>query len=214
MAAWTRTRRAAPVDLLVLLGGVIFAAYFIKLAANFPKYHVGMLPFWAVALAWWLVDWWPALEGAAALSRRAARPSAATSWRRWATPGSGPRAGLGDLRAGARAGAVRGRGGGGGPAWRPAAPGGGVVALLLLSVGLAVPWTPQAGAAYSTSYYYGTHGQRQAAALDALGYDGAWIGAKEVAWYARNKRYIDADTFWWLVIAEGLHFDGMLLGTT
>src|SRR5205807_616785 len=57
-AHWLRTRQTEPVDFLVLLGGLIFAAYFIKLAANFPKYHVGMLPFWAAALAWWLVDWW------------------------------------------------------------------------------------------------------------------------------------------------------------
>jgi hypothetical protein len=86
--------------------------------------------------------------------------------------------------------------------------------LLALFVGwaVAVNWT-QAQAAYSTNYYYGTRGQREvAAALDALGYSGPWVGAKEVAWYASNQYYIDADTFWWLVIAEGFRFEGHALG--
>jgi hypothetical protein len=99
------------------------------------------------------------------------------------------------------------------PRWRAAAPRL-AAALLVLFVGWAVgvDWA-QAHADYSTSYYYGTRGQREAAAgLDALGYDGPWVGPKEVAWYARNKRYIDADTFWWLVLAQHLRFEGTVIG--
>jgi hypothetical protein len=88
----------------------------------------------------------------------------------------------------------------------------GTLAALFVGWAVAVNGT-QARADYSTNYYYGTRGQREAAAvLNGLGYDGPWIGAKEVAWYARNQMYIDADTFWWLVIAEGLRFEGQALG--
>jgi 4-amino-4-deoxy-L-arabinose transferase-like glycosyltransferase len=219
VAAWRRTRRAEPVDLLVLLGSVIFAAYFIKLAANFPKYHVGMLPFWSAALARWLVDWLGALEGRARLALAVGGAAACgyflatvgdawqwTPMQVWEVPIIVPAlalflaAAVVVVRAGR---ASLGR-----------LEGGLVASLVVLFVawGLAVNAT-QAGADYSTNYYYGTRGQREAAAaLDALGYDGAWVGAKEVAWYARNQRYIDADTFWWLVIADGLRFDGTLLG--
>jgi 4-amino-4-deoxy-L-arabinose transferase-like glycosyltransferase len=219
VAAWTRTRRAEPVDLLIVLGGVIFAAYFIKLAANFPKYHVGMLPFWSAALAWWLVDWLSALEGRARLALAAGAALACgyflatvgDAWQFtptlvWEAPIIVPALALFLVAAAA---AVLTRA----PALGALA--GGLVAplvLLFVGWGLAVSAT-QAGANYSTNYYYGTHGQREAAAaLDAIGYDGTWIGAKEVAWYARNQRYIDADTFWWLVIVDGLRFDGTLLG--
>ena len=270
-AAWARTRRAEPVDLLVLLGGVIFAAYFIKLAANFPKYHVGMLPFWSAALAWWLVDWLSGLEGRGRLSLAAGAAAACgyflatvgDSWQWtpmlvWEPPIIMPALALFGAAAAAAVLAARSpdppsavaagpvdvglpEAAGGAPddaappSIDPVAPtaepsnpvamapsrlplgtlaGGLVVPLLLLFIGwgLAVNAT-QAGADYSTNYYYGTRGQREAAAaLDALGYEGTWIGAKEVAWYARNQRYVDADTFWWLVIAEGLRFDGTLLG--
>jgi hypothetical protein len=215
-ASWLRTRRAAPVDFVLLLGGLIFAAYFIKLAANFPKYHVGMMPFWSAALAWWVVDWmcatrrWERLLylvgfGAAALYFQAA---VRDNWMWtnalvWDVPVLGPALVLFLLAATA---AVV-------PAWRPISARL-VALLLLLYLGWAVPVdAAQARADYSTSYYYGTRGQRQAAAvLDALDYDGPWVGPKEVAWYARNKQYIDADTFWWLVLADGLRFEGKVLG--
>jgi hypothetical protein len=99
------------------------------------------------------------------------------------------------------------------PAWRRLGARA-VALLLLLYLAWAVPVDAvQARANYSTSYYYGTRGQRQAAAvLDAMDYDGPWVGPKEVAWYAHNKQYIDADTFWWLVQARGLRFEGRVLG--
>jgi 4-amino-4-deoxy-L-arabinose transferase-like glycosyltransferase len=215
-ASWLRTRRAAPVDVLILLGGLIFVAYFIKLAANFPKYHVGMLPYWSAALAWWLVDWLTHASrrerliyvGALAAALVGFQAAVRDHWMWttalvWEPTVLGPALVLFVL-AGAAAVLPRWR------AWAPRL----TAALLVLYVGWALPTdAAQARADYSTSYYYGTRGQREAAALlDALGYDGPWIGPKEVAWYARNQLYIDADTFWWLVIAQRLRFDGQLLG--
>jgi hypothetical protein len=213
---WLRTRRAEPVDFLLLLGGLIFAAYFIKLAANFPKYHVGMLPFWCAALAWWLIDWLraaPRVERllylaalVAAVAVFHARVADAWMWTPtlvWRETVWMPA--LLIFVPAAAAVLV--------PSWRPDAPRL-VAALLVLYVGWALPVDAvQARAPFSTSYYYGTHGQREAAAmLDALGYDGAWVGPKEIAWYARNQNFIDADTFWWLVIAERMPFNGQVLG--
>ncbi|HEY7067666.1 MAG TPA: hypothetical protein VII06_39785 [Chloroflexota bacterium] len=221
-AAWWRTRRVERVDLLLLLGGLIFAAYFIKLAANFPKYHVGMLPFWAAALAWWLVDWLAALDGRARLALGGACAATGAyflcavrdAWMWTPTLVWEPAivVPVVALFATTVTVLVRNR-----HAALPTLRGvsGGLVAALLVTFvgwGLAVSWT-QARADYSTNYYYGTRGQREAAAmLDALGYDGVWVGAKEVAWYAHNQNYVDADTFWWLVTTQKLRFEGSVLG--
>ena len=216
VAAWIKTRRAAPVDFLLLLGGLVLVVYFVKLAANFPKYHVGMLPFWAVALAWWAVDWTASVGRrerwlylglfVGALAYHLALVRDAPMWQTdlvWEplllTPAL-------VLFMWAVAGALS-------PQWRALTPRC-AVGLLLLYVAWAVAVDgSQARADYSTNYYYGTRGQREAAALlDALEYDGPWVGPKEVAWYARNQYYIDADTFWWLVQARGLRFEGHVLG--
>jgi 4-amino-4-deoxy-L-arabinose transferase-like glycosyltransferase len=229
-ATWLRTRRAEPVDFLVLLGGVIFLAYFIKLAANFPKYHVGMLPFWSAALAWWLVDWLRGLSARQRLVALTACIGAAglhlwlvrdqwmwTSTLVWEPfPLLVALALFVDATGAALAprwpALVRRRGPDGSPppAWGHQVAG--VLLALFVGWGVAANAT-QARADYSTNYYYGTRGQREVAAvLDSLGYDGPWVGAKEIAWYASNQYYIDADTFWWLVIAQGLQFEGEALG--
>jgi 4-amino-4-deoxy-L-arabinose transferase-like glycosyltransferase len=244
MAAWCRTRQAAPVDFLLVLGGAIFGVYFIKLAANFPKYHVAMMPYWSAALAWWATTWW---EGTPARTRQlvvglglaaavlhlalvrdawqwmptlvweplpllptamltvvTVAPAVRWAWRTGAGQTVPARfAGLPRNMARLRLGAAA-----------RLAPGTAAALLLALYGGWAVAVDlAQMQANYSTNYYYGARGQREAAAaLDALGIDGPWIGAKEVAWYARNQRYIDADTFWWLVIAQGFRFEGQALG--
>ena len=47
----------------------------------------------------------------------------------------------------------------------------------------------------STTYFFGTTGQRAAAELvDQLGPDEYYAGSKDVAWYARDQHYIDQDT--------------------
>ena len=67
---------------------------------------------------------------------------------------------------------------------------------------------------FSTTYFYGTQGQRETAELvDALtGSQEFYVGAKDVAWYARNQRYIDQDTLEYFVREAGNRFDGRLLG--
>lgn len=213
---WVRGAGARPVDLPLLVGLLVFGFYFIKLAANFPKYHVGMLPFGSVAAAWWLLGAW---HGGPAGPR-------------WLVAGA--LVGAGTLHL-----ALVGDAWMWTPAlvWEPVpllvAVGLFVVGVLALSPWRCPRWAHWAGlllvvlylgwaigvdvvqarADYSTHYYYGTRGQREAAAaLDALGHEGPWIGPKEVAWYARNQYYIDSDTFWWLVIARGFQFRGSVLG--
>jgi 4-amino-4-deoxy-L-arabinose transferase-like glycosyltransferase len=216
LAAWLRGQRARPVDFLLLVGSMIFFAYFIKLAANFPKYHVGAMPFLAAAIAWWLTAWLPRTHPAERLGWLAALGAVATyalwqvrdAWmwenaRVWELPALGPALLL--FVAAAVASLV--------PRWRAAAPRLGTGLLVLyLGCALVTDWT-QARADYSTHFYYGTRGQREAAELlDATRYDGVWVGPKEIAWYAGNQHFVDADTFWWLVIARGMRFDGRVLG--
>jgi hypothetical protein len=66
---------------------------------------------------------------------------------------------------------------------------------------------------YSTTYFHGTHGQREAAALvDSLTESGEFYAAsKEVAWYARNQQYLDQDTLEYF-IRPTRSFDGTLVG--
>src|SRR5207248_7189255 len=61
VAAFARHRRLQPVDFLLGIGVLVCAVYFVKLAAGFPKYHVAMLPFWAVVCAHWLAVGWARL---------------------------------------------------------------------------------------------------------------------------------------------------------
>jgi hypothetical protein len=213
---WVRGAGARPVDLPLLVGLLLFGCYFIKLAANFPKYHVGMLPFWSVAAGWWLVSAWHGLPAsgrwlvAGALvgtgAFHLAQVGDAWMWTPalvWEPLPLLVAVGLfvvGVLALG--------------PWRRPRWARGAGALLVVLYLGWAVGVDAvQARADYSTNYYYGTRGQREAAAaLDALAHEGPWIGPKEVAWYARNQYYIDSDTFWWLVIARGFHFQGSVLG--
>jgi hypothetical protein len=69
-----------------------------------------------------------------------------------------------------------------------------VMVMMVLAWSLGMDWR-QARASFSTNYWYGAHGQREAAAmLDTLVMpDEFWGGAKEVAYYARNQNYIDQD---------------------
>jgi hypothetical protein len=91
---------------------------------------------------------------------------------------------------------------------------------LVLGLGvLALAWglAAQLGlrtSAGSTTYYFGTHGQREAAALlDQLaGPDEYYAGSKDVAWYAHNQHYIDQDTLDYFSRLEGGRFSGELVG--
>src|SRR5581483_701104 len=67
----------------------------------------------------------------------------------------------------------------------------------------------------STTYYYGRNGQQAAAeALDALlGPDETYVASKDVAWYAHNQRYVDQESWQYVVWdVQDAQFDGTYLG--
>jgi 4-amino-4-deoxy-L-arabinose transferase-like glycosyltransferase len=97
--------------------------------------------------------------------------------------------------------------------WR--APGAAALAGL---AGLSLGWSVataayQSGVPYSTTYWYGTTGTREAAAwLDAqLSPGETYAAAKEVAIRAANQRYVDQDDLVYF-ISSGLGFDGTWAG--
>jgi hypothetical protein len=209
--------RAEPVDLVLLYGGGIFLLYLVKLAANFPKYHITMMPFVAVGAAYLLsrlascLDWRDVALGGLAL--------AASGWYFFTSVGDRhlvmspppffdplvvkPAALLLGLLL---AGAVLGR--------QQIAR---QVALLLALTALA--WAGgvlehQSAARGSTHYFYGLSGHVEMARfLDSLN-DSAeqfYVGAKDVAFYSRNRNFIDLDVLWHLGL-RGEHLEGELLG--
>jgi hypothetical protein len=91
------------------------------------------------------------------------------------------------------------------PRWR--------VSLAVALAGITVGWsvvvnTVQVLAPYSTTYWYGSLGTREAAAwLDAnLSAEETYVASKEVALLAQNQRYLDQDTLQWFLGSTG--FDG------
>ena len=89
-----------------------------------------------------------------------------------------------------------------------------VMAVVALALGWGVGVEPRlATNGGSTTYFYGTRGQREAAPiLDSLVRpDETYAAAKEVAWYATNQRYIDQDTLEYFMRPVGGAFDGRLL---
>jgi 4-amino-4-deoxy-L-arabinose transferase-like glycosyltransferase len=209
-------RRLEPIDLLIGFGALVFVVYLIKQAGGFPKYHVAMLPFWAVSAALLLG------ERVRRLAPVEAALLAVGGWLFWwyfttrfprlwvhgyydelpsdlfVYPGLFALVLLAALYLAA------GRGLGRGLAL--------ILAVLTLVWGPAVEH-PMREAYYSTTYYHGTHGQREAAALvDSLTEsDEFYAGSKEIAWYAANQRYIDQDTLEYFV-RPTRQFDGTLVG--
>jgi hypothetical protein len=228
LGRWILRRPAAggpwgawPIDFILLSGGAIGAAYLIKLAASFPKYHISMMPLWAVGVAYLLCRYVPSL-----------------AW--WEVPVYGivlsGMAGYFVTFVGDRHVIFRG--------WDfvlpllvwPAALG---FAFLVLSVALnrhhlprqlailglllTLAWSwgvglAQAQASYSTAYNYGTTGQKETAAyLNSILRPGqAYVAARDVAYYTHNQLYIDQDTFDHYLdhlAAQGITtFDGRMLG--
>jgi hypothetical protein len=90
--------------------------------------------------------------------------------------------------------------------------------LALVLTALSLTWGPAAGLAFartpgSTTYFFGTSGQREAAAVvDSLtAPDEFYVASKDVAWYARNQHYLDQETLEYFVRAAGNRFDGRLV---
>jgi hypothetical protein len=205
-------------DVLVVLGAAIYLAYIFKLAGAFPKYHAAMLPLWAAAAGALvasaagrptLLQYGVALAGVAVVTR--------WLWRRmpefwnivWDESLNVELIvvplvfGLGIAVAWAVVGRRNLLG---------ALP----VALFVLTLGWSVTLdVAQRAREGSTSYYYGRYGQREAAAeLDALLQPGeVYVASKDVAWYARNREYVDQES-WQHVVwdVNGGRYDDTYLG--
>jgi hypothetical protein len=192
---------ARPVDLVLLAGLAIGATYLLKLAASFPKYHVSMLPLWALAVAYLLARFVPRLA-------------------LWELPVYGVvlagMAGYFVTIVGDRYVLFRGYDFLFPLLVWPAALGFAFLVLgaalgryylprqlAILGVLLTLSWSwgvdlVQARATYSTAYNYGTAGQRETAAyLDTiLKPDEPYVASRDVAYYAKDQHFVDQDTFW------------------
>lgn len=212
---------ARPVDFVLACGAAIGAVYLIKEAGSFPKYHISMMPFWALGAAYVVVryvkrmSWWEVPAYAVVLAGMAGYFVSFVGdqhvlYRGWGfvTPLLGWPAALGlaflvlSFTLG-RHNLPR--------------------QLAILAVMLTLAWSwgvelAQAQADYSTAYNYGTAGQRDAAAHlnTILQPNQPYVAAREVAYYTSDQVFVDQDV-WWARIEElsrrGVtRFDGTLLG--
>ncbi len=184
-----------PSDLLLGLAAALVLGYVNKSAGWFPKYQVALVPLLAAVATRQLVRAGPtrrsvvvaALSGGGAFAVVAmlVRDDWALS-RAWSLEPA-PLvllAAVVALAAGVGAGPRQAR-----------------AALPLALVGVTLGWSlavdaVQVAAPYSTTYWYGTRGTREAAAwVDAhLGPDDTYVASKEVAFASSAQRYVDQDT--------------------
>jgi hypothetical protein len=209
------------VDFSLVCGGAIGAAYLIKLAASFPKYHISMMPFWAVGIAYLLfryvkrIAWWEPAVYTVVMAGMAGYFVTFVSDKYVLFTGYDflfpllvwPAAlGLAFLVLCAALG-------------RHHLPRQLTILLLLLTVS----WSwgvneKQSRADYSTAYNYGSFGLRPTVQrLDAiLRPDEVFVSSRDVAYYTRNQTYVDQDTFWEhvarLAKAGITTFDGRIAG--
>jgi hypothetical protein len=191
-AALVREWRIRAIDLLIGLLILLVLGYVDKYAGWFPKYEVALVPILAVLGAPILARAWcrpsfPLLIGVGVAAYAVVLGQVGDEWavkRTWTidpTPATWLLALFGLTLA-----------------WRPAFASLGLAALALgWSVAMDVL---QAGAPYSTGYFYGTTGTLEAAAwVDAnLPPNTLYVGAKEVAVVARNQHYVDQESLWYL----------------
>ena len=187
-------------DLLLVLGAAIYLAYIFKLAGNFPKYHAAMLPLWAAASAAFVV-------------RAAGRPTilqygvvvlglAVSAWwirtHLFETWGVLWEETLNQDLIAVPLGIGLGISALWGLAGRRNLLGAAPVALAILTVSWSVSLDLyQRLEPGSATYYYGRHGQREAAAaLDAILQPGElYVASKDVAWYSRDHEYVDQESW-------------------
>jgi len=227
---WRRLRRrpvggepwgVRPVDFVLLAGGAVAAAYLIKLAASFPKYHITMMPLWAIGIAYLLARyvpriavWEPPVYGVV-LAGMAGYFVTFVGDRFVLFRGYDflfpllvwPAAlGFAFLVLGACFGRV----------YLPRQ-----LAILGLLLTLGWSWgvnTAQVRANYSTAYNYGVAGQRETATYLAsiLRPDQPFVAPRDVAYYTQLELYVDQDTFWnhlATLSEEGITtFDGSIAG--
>jgi hypothetical protein len=214
------TRSIQAIDLYIGFGVVVYVVYLIKLAGGFPKYHIAMMPFWAVVAATLVVrtvgllSWHeiPVLFVGFALFAWYFGTQVPDSWVQGYSPDLGnqlvvvPAAFAGLLLAALYLSRDHkiGR------------------ALVLVLAVMALAWGPgvehaMANNPGSITYFFGTQGQREAAAIvdNITQPDEFYIGSKDVAWYARNQHYIDQDTLNYLHVwypDRSNPFEGQLVG--
>jgi 4-amino-4-deoxy-L-arabinose transferase-like glycosyltransferase len=217
IAQLARCWRLLNADLLIGLLAVLVLGYVNKYAGWFPKYQVAMVPLLAglaaplVTHAWCMRRDMTIVAGGLCLVAGGAFNLALVrdSWalqRTWSI----------DFTAGAwLLGLMLVVIAGGMLVWRTR---GAAVAAIAALAGLALGWSlatdvVQLGAPYSTTYWYGTTGVKQAANwIDAnLAPDDTYIAAKEVAIRAADQRYVDQDNLVYF-LGLGRGFDGTWAG--
>jgi hypothetical protein len=205
-------------DLLVVLGAAIYLAYVFKLAGNLPKYHAAMLPLWAAAAAGLVV----CAAGRPTLLQSGVAVVGALVVTRWLWGRMPELWGIVweeslnteliaiPLLMGLGIAAL----------WSLVGRRGLLGALPVVLCGLTLAWSvsldvAQRGQPGSTTYYYGRHGQREAAAaLDAILQPGElYVASKDVAWYVRDRDFVDQES-WQHVVWDlnGGRYDDMYLG--
>ena len=203
-------RKPDVVDVILILAVGIYFIYLIKLAGLFPKYHITAIPFVCLAAAWLVGRVVGQVRLIDLLAWLAALIVASVYYSRLPTnllqDGFGPLDTLLIIQPLMILAVVLGLVVilAGGPIGRHLAM---VLVTLVLGWSLGMGWR-QSRVEFSTNYWYGSHGQREAAAaLDLLvSPDEFWGGAKEVAYYSGNQHYIDQDTLqYWIE-----HFGGGL----
>jgi hypothetical protein len=212
---------AWPVDFVLLCGAAIGTAYIIKLAASFPKYHISMMPFWAVGVAYLLwrnvprLTWWEPLVYGVVLAGMSGYFVTFVGDQYVLFRGYEfvfpllvwPAAlGFAFFVLGATLGKHH----------LPRQ-------LAILGVLLTFAWSwgvglAQSRAEYSTAYNYGVTGQRDTAAYlnTILRPDEPYVASRDVAYYTEQQLYVDQDT-WWEHVARlddaGITvFDGQIAG--
>lgn len=200
--------KPGPAEFVVLLAAAVLAAYLPRTAGYFPKYQVGALPLIIAAVfTEFRSGRRPLLAGlgGAALGLTAGvilgeGPFFATA----RSHGPFPVVAAGSVLAGMALAVLERR--------RPVP--GLALGLVTLYAGWAVAIDlVQRAAPYSTAYFYGATGNVEAARLlDGLVRPGEYyVAAKEVAYYAANRNYIDMHTAYAL-LRDRPAFDGGLLG--
>ena len=211
---WAAGQKPGPADFVALLGAVSLGAYLGRTAGYFPKYHIAALP---LVIATVVVELAGCLDGLGRRTLAAGFGGAAAGLIAGLALGDGPffwtvgsyghppLVAAGSLLAGLILAALE---------RQRSVPAGVVLGLVAAFAGwAAVTDLIQRSAPYSTGYFYGSAGNVEAARLldGLLGPGEYYVAAKEVAYYAANRNYIDMYTAYAL-LARQRAFDGRLLG--
>ncbi len=211
--SWAGGRKPGPADFVALLGAATLGAYLPRTAGYFPRYQIAALPLVVATVAAELAGtsggpgrralFGAGLGAAAGLTAGFALGDGPFFWTA-GSYGSPPVVGTASLLGGLALAALPGR----------QTPAGFVLGLAAVFVGWAVATDlVQRPAPYSTAYFYGSAGNVEAARLldGLLGPGEYYVGAKEVAYYAPNRNYIDMHTAYALLAGQAA-FEGRLLG--